>query len=156
MSCYHVTNSYGIILSVRLQYVCFNIILQKEYEPVLSLHASSLPLYGAAPFPRSASSVPSHAVSSAHALAAAAVRRTQAHKESGSQRNELSVFTQIRKSCLSRHSLPSTMGLGLDSFIKKGRNCSTFTQDTNIGLYTCTNTHALVGSHTESQTHTWP
>lgn len=44
------------------------------YQPALSLRASSPPLCGAAPFPRSASAAPSRAASSARVLAAAAVR----------------------------------------------------------------------------------
>lgn len=49
----------------------------KVYEPVLSPRASSPPLSGAAPFPRSASSAPSRAASSARARAAAAVGREE-------------------------------------------------------------------------------
>lgn len=45
------------------------------YQPALSLRASSPPLCGAAPFPRSAAAAPSRAASSAHVLAAAAVSR---------------------------------------------------------------------------------
>lgn len=130
------------------------------YEPVLSLHASSPPLCGAAPFPRSASSVPSHAVSSARALAAAAVRRTEAQEDSASLHH---VFTQMKKSCLSRdsHTNAETFICELilsfvflyDFFfftkfhilhngswprcfyINNGRNCGTFTQDANIQTY---------------------
>lgn len=50
---------------------------EEVYEPVLSPRASSPPLSGAAPFPRSASSAPSRAASSARARAAAAVGREE-------------------------------------------------------------------------------
>lgn len=66
------------------------------YEPVLSLHASSPPLCGAAPFPRSASSAPSHAVSSARALAAAAVRKKRKHKKLQNHNTMTSLFFLLR------------------------------------------------------------
>lgn len=62
-------------------------------KPVLSLHASSPPLCGAAPFPRSASSAPSRAVSSARVLAAAAARQKQEQEdESGSQYSDMTKY----------------------------------------------------------------
>ena len=70
MSHHHGTR---VCTNTMCTYRTLNRIYHKMCEPVLALHASSPPLYGAAPFPHSVSSGPSRAVSSARALAAVAV-----------------------------------------------------------------------------------
>lgn len=112
------------------------------YKPVLSPHVFFPPLCGAAPFPHSASSAPSRAVSSPHVLAVVAVRRTEAQEDSGSLHMLICLFQhKLRKRVKSNpwRSLHTNAGTGLHFSINNGRNCNrSFTQDTNIQTYAFT------------------
>lgn len=77
-------------------------ISRQVHEPALFPRASSPPLCGVAPFPRSVSSAPSRAASSAHVLAAVAVGRTFTQGQHLIRlHTELNCFLQIKTRRLS-------------------------------------------------------